>query len=67
VEWTITLDSEPRTAEPDAERPHEHGYDGTTLRQIGMSVANWYRHGRALTRAEVLDRYVQLATVMVGG
>lgn len=34
---------------------------------MGMSVANWYRHGRALSRAEVLDRYVELATVMAGG
>lgn len=33
---------------------------------MGMSVANWYRHGRALSRAEVLDRYEQLAVVLVG-
>lgn len=33
---------------------------------MGMGVANWYRHGRPLSRAAVLDRYVWLATVMVG-
>ncbi len=84
-EWTLTLDSEPRTStEPAAERPHgeeaalgplvalvagagehgedsaraieaaalelfaEHGYDGTTLRQIarhaGISPAGIYHH-----------------------
>jgi AcrR family transcriptional regulator len=32
---------------------------------MGMSVANWYRHGGALTRTQVLERYEHLATVLV--